>query len=170
VERKPRSEHHSRRLRQPTPEATSCASETPSTHRPLCTMRPPTRTNGAMATPRPQPRPHRIPRLLTRRAVPRLRRTVQPQSSSEESTSHTALRQPTQPHLLRRTPLVSRGFLGRAGELTGNPSSSEPTRFRLPLRVLLVGSEVDRHLSADLSTSEKAKLILEVSHAIGFLL
>jgi hypothetical protein len=65
---------------------------------------------------------------------------------------------------------VSRGFLGRAGELTGNPSSSEPTRFRLPLRFLLVGSEVDRHLSADLSTSKKAKMILEVSHAIAFLL
>jgi hypothetical protein len=59
---------------------------------------------------------------------------------------------------------------GRAGELTGNPSSSEPTRFRLPLRFLLVGSEVDRHLSADLSTSKKAKMILDVSHAIAFLL
>ena len=109
---------------------TSRASQTPPTNRPLRTMRPSTRTNGTVATPRPQPRPHRIPRLLTWSAVPCLRRTMQPASRSQESTSHPALQQTTQ---LRRIPLVSRRFWNRADEPTC--STSLKTRPEFCMRV-----------------------------------
>jgi hypothetical protein len=128
--------NHQRRMGQPTPKTTSRASETPPTNRPLRTMRPPTRTNGTVATPRPQPRPHRIPRLLTWRPVPCLRRTVQPASRSQESTSHPALQQTTQ---LRRTPLVSRRFLGqgrRTGVCAFNPRDPRLLRYHPMVRSL----------------------------------
>ena len=170
MERKPRSEHHSRRLRQQPPEATSRASQTPPTNRPMRTMRPRLRANGAMATPRPQRHTHRIPRVQPRQAVPCVWRTVQPQGSSQESTSHPALRQTTQPLRLRRTPLVSRGFW------VGRRVDRQPKRFRTrPIPIArcvffwwvpkLTGTSALIYLPR-----KKAKMILDVSHAIAFLL
>jgi hypothetical protein len=75
-------QNHSRRLGRRPPETQSRASETPPTHRPVRTMRPPTRANGAMASSRSQRQPDRIPRLQPRQAMPVLRRQMQPPSSS----------------------------------------------------------------------------------------
>jgi hypothetical protein len=54
-------------------------------------------------------------------------------------------------------------------EVTGNPSPSKPTRFRLPLRFFwwvpkLTGTSAPIYLP-----QKKAKMILDVSHAIAFL-
>jgi len=152
--------NHQRRLGQPTP-------ETPQT--PLATgIRQTLRTMRTANAPRPEtpPRPQRHPNRLARL----LTRSLQPASRSQESTSHPALRQTTQPHSLRRAPLVSRRFLATGAELTGNPSSSGPTGFRLPLRFFwwvpkLTGTSAPIYLPR-----KKAKMILDVSHAIAFLL
>jgi len=146
-------------------------------------MRPPTRADGAASTIRPQRQPDRLSRLQPRSTVPVLRGTLQPQGSSQESTSHTALRQPatlgcssvvTVPQqtsvMLESEKLIMVFETGK--ELTGNPSSSGPTRFRLPLRFLLVGSGVDLPLSADLSTSKKGQndLGCEPCHCVSFVM
>ena len=169
MERKPRRKYHRSRLRQPTPETTSCASETPSTNRPMRTMRPRTRADGAMATPRPQRHTHRLPRLLTRQAMPCLWSAVQPQSRSQESTSHPALRQTTPPHSNRRAPLVSLRFFHDQLRVDRHPSAlshsqrfseddlgadRHPKPFRthpIPIAIAaisLCGSSADAHPSA----------------------
>jgi hypothetical protein len=126
--------NHQRRMGQPTPKAP----ESPATLRLRHTLRT-LRTADAPrpeTPPRPQRRPHRLARVLTS--------VVQSASRSPQSTSDPALRQTTPPYSLRRSPLVSHRFLRLADELTGNPSSSEPTRFRLPLtlRFFVMGTEL----------------------------
>ena len=55
-------------------------------------------------------------------------------------------------------------------ELTGNPSSSGPTGFRLPLRFFWWVPELTGTSAPIYLPRKKAKMILDVSHAIAFLL
>jgi hypothetical protein len=54
------------------------------------------------------------------------------------------------------------------GELTSNPSSSGPTRFRLPSRFFWWVPELTGTSASIYLPQKKAKMILEARHAIAF--